>query len=326
MHWFTFNFNDFAYAFLSVLFEGAPFLLAGSLLSGFVDVFVSSERLERILPKAPAAAILLSGLLGIIFPMCECGNVVLIRRFIRKGLPLSCAVTYMLAAPIVSPLVALSTWTAFHGQKAWEMTTLRLGIGYLVAIAGGMIVLRLRASSILRPEMMPENASRKRSGLRISAAPTADDGGRDFSEIASAASFGRKILLAIQSATADFLDVAVFFIFGITIASLFNTAVNQQIILPFATHQPIAIIVLMVLAALIALCSTTSAFVAASFATFPPSAKLAFLVFGPVFDIKLFWLYGLIFRRKFVVILPICLFIVILFICWRVSFVIDPAG
>ncbi|HEX3870823.1 MAG TPA: permease, partial [Pirellulales bacterium] len=313
MSWFTFNFNDFSYAFLSVLFEGVPFLLAGSLLSGVVDVFVSSERLERILPKNPTAAILLSGFLGTIFPMCECGNVILIRRFIRKGLPLSCAVTYMLSAPIVSPLVALSTWTAFHGRKPWEMTSLRMGIGYFIAVVAGVIVQQLRASSILRPEMMQENAPaaapRKRLGLKIAANPTAEEAKkRDFAEIAVGASVGQKVLLAIQSATADFLDVAFFFIVGISIASLFNTAVNQQVIQRFATQQPLAIIVLMILAALIALCSTTSAFVAASFSLFPASAKLAFLVFGPVFDLKLFWLYGLVFRRRFVVILPICLF------------------
>ncbi len=326
MHWFTFSFNDFAVAFLSVLFEGVPFLLAGSLLSGFVDVFLSSERLARALPKNPIAAVLLSGLLGIFFPICECGSVVVIRRFIRKGLPISCAVTYMLAAPIVSPIVALSTLAAFKGRQAWPMTNLRMGIGYLVAIAAGMIVHRMRPSSIVRPEMLQETAPRKRAGFQIAAAPSASETQRDFSEIAAGASFSKKCLIAVQSATADFLDVAFFFVVGIGIASLFNTAVNREIIAPFATNPALAIVVLMVLAAIVALCSTTSAFVAASFELFPPSAKLAFLTFGPVFDVKLFWLYGLIFRRRFVIILPICLFIVIAFICWRVSFVLDHAS
>src|SRR5436189_6160206 len=116
MDWFKFNFNDIAFAFLSVVFEGIPFLLLGSLISGFVDVFVSSERITKMLPKNPVAAVCVSGLLGLIFPMCECGSVVIIRRFIKKGVPLSCATTYMLAAPIVSPIVAFSTWQAFSGS------------------------------------------------------------------------------------------------------------------------------------------------------------------------------------------------------------------
>src|SRR5271154_1920651 len=126
MPWFTFRFDDFAVSFLSVLFEGIPFLLLGSLISGFVDVFVSSERIARLLPKSASASILLCGLLGLVFPMCECGSVVVIRRFLKKGLPLSSAVTYMLATPIVSPIVALSTYAAFKGQSALEMTVLRL--------------------------------------------------------------------------------------------------------------------------------------------------------------------------------------------------------
>src|SRR6188508_459079 len=108
MSWFSFSANDFTFSFLSVLFEGVPFLLLGSIISGLVDVFVSSERMQRLMPKNSGAAIAISGFLGLIFPMCECGSVIVIRRFIKKGLPLSSAVTYMLASPIVSPLVAIS--------------------------------------------------------------------------------------------------------------------------------------------------------------------------------------------------------------------------
>jgi uncharacterized protein len=323
MHWFTFSSQDFSVAFLSVLFEGVPFLLLGSLISGLVDVFVSPERMANLLPKNGVAAVLISGLLGIV-PICECGSVVVVRRFIRKGLPLSCAVTYMLAAPIVNPLVMISTLAAFRGQMAWEMALLRLSLGYLVAVGAGLVVRRIPIGAFLKPGVIEE--PRKRTGLRFAAAPSASDEPRGFSDIASGASFPRKLLLSIQSATADFLDVAFFFIVGTAIASLVNTAINRDLILPFATHQFLAMLVLMGLAAIVALCSNTDAFIAASFGSFPPSAKLAFLLFGPVVDLKLFWLYGLIYKRRFVVLLSVSLFIVIAFLCWRVSFVIDPTG
>src|SRR3954470_18056942 len=145
MNWFTFSPPDVARAFLSVLFEGVPFLLLGSLISGLVDVFVSSERLAKLMPKNAFLAVLLSGALGLIFPMCECGSVIVIRRFIRKGLPLACAVTYMLASPIVSPLVALSTYAAFRGQSPGLMTLMRMGMGYIIAIGAGFIVSRFSA-------------------------------------------------------------------------------------------------------------------------------------------------------------------------------------
>ncbi len=140
MSWFSFHFQDFSYSFLSILFEGIPFLLLGSLVSGLIDAFVPSETLAKILPKNSALAICLSGLLGGIFPMCECGSVIVVRRFIKKGLPVSAAVTYMLASPIVNPIVALSTYTAFRGQSPWEMLSLRMIIGFLLAITVGFII------------------------------------------------------------------------------------------------------------------------------------------------------------------------------------------
>ncbi len=317
MSWFSFDVNDFAFSFLSVLFEGVPFLLLGSIISGLVDVFVSSERIQRMMPKNSAAAIGISGLLGLIFPMCECGSVIVIRRFIKKGLPLSSAVTYMLAAPIVSPLVALSTFAAFKGQNPWVMTSLRLGIGFLLAVTVGFIVHRMRAATLLQPSALAPVPAARRAGLSVSATP--DGPQQDFSSLVATASMPKKLLLAVQSATADFLDVAFYLIIGVAIASVFNTAVKQEVILPLATNPPLAIVSLMGLAALLALCSTTDAFIAATFTTFPFAAKLGFLLFGPMFDLKLFWLYGMVFKRRWVALLGLFLFIVIALICWRIA-------
>ena len=311
MTWFSFNFHDFAFAFLSVLFEGIPFLLLGSVISGVVDVFVSSERITKMLPRNPFAAVFLSGLLGLIFPMCECGSVIIIRRFIKKGVPLSCAVTYMLGAPIVSPIVALSTWQAFAKSDPWLMTALRLGLGYVIAVGVGLIVRKLPPELILQPAALGNaTAAKRRAGLTISATS-----GAEFSALVAAASAPRKLLLAVQSATADFLDVAFFFVIGVGITSVFNTAVNKAILTPLAASPLLAIVSLMILAALLALCSTTDAFVAWTFTAFPMPAKLAFLVFGAMFDFKLFFLYGLIFKRRFVIALAIALFLVIAFFC-----------
>jgi uncharacterized membrane protein YraQ (UPF0718 family) len=316
MDWFRFSFPDFALAFLSVLFEGVPFLLLGSIISGFIDVFVSSERIAKLLPKNPVTAALISGLLGLIFPMCECGSVIIIRRFIRKGLPLSSATAYMLGAPIVSPIVALSTWVAFSApsQNPLAWVTLRLGIGYLLAVGIALIVRRLPADEILQTSNTA--SSPRRGGLSIAPTPTGET--QAFSSLVATASFPRKLLLSIQSATADFLDVAFFFVIGVGITSVFNTAVSREALAPLAQSTPLAIVSLMVIAALLALCSTTDAFVAWTFLPFPPQAKLAFLLFGPLFDLKLFWLYGIIFKRRFVTLLALGLFVVIAVLCWRI--------
>ena len=158
--------QDFAFAFLSILLEGAPFILLGTLISGFIDVYLPPRVMERLLPRNKYGAVLLSGLLGIIFPVCECAVVPVIRRLVRKGLPVSCALTYMLAAPIVNPVTALSTFKAFSGQDPVFMTGSRLALGYLIAIAVGFLLLRIPLRLVLRQRVLSDiqTGSEARSG------------------------------------------------------------------------------------------------------------------------------------------------------------------
>src|SRR4051812_5496339 len=104
--YFNFSFPDFSFAFLSILLEGLPFLLIGTAISGLIDQFLPARLMTRLLPRNPYVGAMVSGLLGLIFPMCECGVVPVIRRLMAKGLPPSNAVAHMLAAPIVNPIVA----------------------------------------------------------------------------------------------------------------------------------------------------------------------------------------------------------------------------
>jgi uncharacterized membrane protein YraQ (UPF0718 family) len=317
MSWFSFHFPDFALSFLGIIFEGIPFLLLGSLISGAVEAFVPRESITRWLPKNYAAAIVVSALMGLVLPMCECASVVVIRRLIRKGLPLSCAITYMMGAPIVSPVVALSTYVAFRGQNPIEMTLLRLVIGFLIAVGVGMAVRDIPAEKLLQPAMLDSLPGRRRTGLSMAVA--GDDAALDL----AGESVRGKLFRTVQSATSDFLDVTFFFVIGAAIASTFNTAINQSILVPLATNPALSVVAMMVLAFALALCSSTNAFIAVSFRMFPPSAKLAFLLFGPVFDTKLFFMYGTVFRRWFVLSLGIGLFIVIALICNHLGLILN---
>ena len=297
--WFQFSLPDFQYAFLSILLEGIPFLLGGAILSGLLEEFLPQSLMTRLLPKNPRTAVLVSGLLGVIFPVCECGIVPVVRRLMRKGLPVSCGVTYMLAAPIVNPLVVLSTLAAFRGQGAWEMTILRFGLGLSVALLAGWVVSYFAPYSILRPGLFaPEEDHHHHEG---SGAPL------------------DRLQHAAMVATRDFLDVSVYFVIGAAAASLFSTAVNQEIILPLAANPPLAIASLMGLATVLSVCSTTDAFIAATLTTFPMAAKLAFLVFGPMLDLKLLFLYGAAFSKRFIILLAVGLFVVIGLLCWRLA-------
>ena len=311
MSWFQFSFPDFCYAFISILLEGVPFVLLGTLLSGLIDQFLPAKFLYRILPKNRGASILVSGLVGLVLPMCECGIVPVIRRLIRKGLSIPSAVTYMLSAPIVNPIVAVSTFMAFKGQSALEMTSLRLGLGYLIAVGVGFVVLRLKPETILRESALPDAEETDRHSHHEH---------EHEHEHEHAPGLATRLRLALAAAVTDFLDVIVFFVLGAMIAATFNTAVDQTVILPLALDTTLATFALMGLAGILTLCSTSDAFVAATLTAFPPVAKLAFLVFGPMMDVKLAFIYSALFRKRFVIGLAVALFLVIGVVCVRLSF------
>ena len=151
--------GDILMAFLSIVFEGAPYILIGTIFSGIIDAFLPAKLLDRVLPKSKVLSTLIAGFLGLVFPVCECAVVPVIRRLVQKGLPLSCAVTYMLSAPIMNPIVAISTLTAFKEFTGLSfatagnatMTIARLSLGYLVAVIVGLIVLRIKQPDLPRP-------------------------------------------------------------------------------------------------------------------------------------------------------------------------------
>lgn len=326
MNWFSFDFQDFAVAFLSILLEGIPYVLFGTLLSGIIDAMVPSHTMTKFLPKNATAAIFVCGGLGIIFPMCECGIVPVIRRLIGKGLPVSCGIAYMLAAPIVNPVVAISTFAAFRGQDPMMMTSMRMVVAFGVAVLVGWIADRFPVEKILRKKVldsMPKGPGQ--AGLMFEPVKDAKQEGHGVkrNEVAVADRKGHwreKLGIAVRTATTDFLDVSMYLVIGAAITSVFNTAVQQQIILPLAMNAWVASFSMMSLSGILSLCSTSDAFIAATFVAFPAAAKLAFLVFGPMMDLKLVFLYSSVFSKRFVFVLAIGLFILIGVICVRLTY------
>lgn len=298
-----FSLPDFSYAFLSILLEGVPFLLLGTILSGLIDQFLPARLMTRLLPRNAYAGACVSGLLGIIFPMCECGVVPIIRRLMAKGLPPANAITYMLSAPIVNPIVALSTYAAFKGQAPLDITLARLGIGYAIAVIVGMVVHNLPLRHVLRTNVIADVAQPQ--GL--------SSGGN------AAIGFGAKLWGALGVCVGDFLNMTVYLVLGAAAAAFFNTSINQDAILPLAMNDWLATGTLMTLAATLCLCSTTDAFIAATFSMFPTVSKLAFLVYGPMVDLKLIFIYSSIFRKRFVFGLVTGLFVLVGLVCMRLN-------
>jgi uncharacterized membrane protein YraQ (UPF0718 family) len=355
--WFAFSWQNFWFSFLALVFEGVPFILLGSLISGVIGSFVPAHIITGLLPKSRFPALLVSGLLGLIFPVCDCGIVPIVRRILKKGVPLSCGITYMLASPIVNPLVISSTIIAFQGQAPLLNAGLRIGFGYFIAVMIGLIVGSLQSESILRKGLITTGGP-SRTGIRIAPlhdhgseqmevgfvrkvsagvriAPLHDHGSEqmevgfvrkvsagvgmaplhDHGSEQMEVGFVRKVSAGVRMATDDFLRTCLYFMVGAAIAATFNTAVNQRVILPLASDSVLSIISMMTLSGILTLCSTSDAFIAATFVTFPSAARMAFMIFGPMFDLKLIFLYSSLFKKRFVIALGVALFLFVGLIC-----------
>lgn len=286
--WFTgFSLPDVTLSFFAIILEGAPFLLLGAVASGLVDLFLPPQLLRRFLPKSKAKGVLASIAAGFFFPLCECGAMPVISRLVRKGIPTSIATTYLLATPLLNPLTLLSTWLAFRSQDPWLMVGLRLGFGVIVVFFIGIWLTQQRPEKMLRPEVLTGEAEGAADAL-----------------VSVNLRLGAPLpMLQRFCATVirDFLGVLIFLVIGAGFAAVFSTGLNRALLDPIGQNGFLGPLAGIVLAQVLCLCSTTDAFIIATFGSFSVAAKIAFLVAGPLFDLKLFWLYQSLYQRKFVV-------------------------
>ena len=269
--------QTFFVIFGSLLIQALPFVLIGALASAAIEVFVPIGTLERLteLPRwmqLPAA-----GLAGIAFPICECGSVPVARRLASKGLVPSAAVTFMLAAPVLNPVVIASTFVAYRGRSAlWTMVIGRFALGLLVAIAVGWVMGGRSKEELLRPR--------------------ADEDAVEPIELGALEPRWQSFFVHVGN---DFLFMGRFLLLGATLAGLVQTFLPASIVDHVASLPIVSIVAMIGLAFVLSLCSESDAFIAASFTSFGASAQLAFLVFGPMVDFKLAALYMGTFRRGF---------------------------
>lgn len=280
------RFQIFATIFMGIFVEAVPFLLAGSLVSGFLEVFVGKKMLERLIPRHPVPAAFVGSLLGFVFPVCECGVVPVTRRLYQKGMPLTVGVSFLLAAPVINPIVLLSTVAVF----GWGPVVYgRFAFTIIIATLIGLVFMVARPRDVLVPESveMP-NLQMQVAGLGNLPAPA-----QPSSSVAG------RLWDAIGIAGDDFLDMVRFLILGCMLAATMQTFLPQSVLLQLGEGPVVSVIVMQVLAFILSVCSTVDAFLALSFAgTFTVGSILAFLTFGPMVDTKSALMFLGVFRRR----------------------------
>jgi len=265
--------QTFLLIFSSIVIEALPFILVGALASAAIAVFLPERAFGSIARLPLALQIPCAALGGFAFPVCECGSVPVARRLIARGVHPGAGVTFMLAAPVINPVVLASTWVAYGGHlRAAEMVGGRASLGLLAAAAGGLAIGRTRSAELLRPR---------------ATAHAEHDHSR------SPAAFSSHLV-------SDFLFMGKFIVLGAALSAFVQATVPQSLIAKLGGTPVLAALSLMAVAYVLSLCSEADAFIAASFTSFTPGAQLAFLVLGPIADMKLTVLYSATFRGWFV--------------------------
>ncbi len=291
--------------FVSIVYEAMPFIVLGVLLAGILEEFVPQQALAKLVPRNTLLAIMIGGLLGLVFPMCECGIIVVMKRLLRKGLPLSVCVAYMLAGPVINVVVMTSTFVAFGSYSdvgrndvlggPWQVVGLRVGLSYLVAIVTALVVdwqWQRHGKRLLHPSVL--------HGL---------DAGADAEDSAAARPWRDRINNITQTALHDYVDILAFLILGAVLAAGGKFVIKETNVQEWLQQAPaIAILMMMGIAIAFCLCSEADAFVAANFPLFwPDGSKLAFLVLGPMLDFKLLLMYTRVFRGRLIYTIVVCL-------------------
>lgn len=278
--------ESFIWSFLGIVVESLPFIIIGSLVSAIIQVFLSEELIRKCIPRISILGYLGAVVSGILFPICECAIVPITRSLIKKGLPIGIGVSFMLAVPIVNPIVIMSTYYAFPDNNF--ILLFRIIGGALVALVVGVIIGSIYKGKD-KESLLKENIITIRCQCCI-----------DNNKITT--SKMQKFINLINHGSNEFLNISVYFIIGAFISSIFSTLVNNDVLSKISPNNISGIFLMMILSFLLSLCSEADAFVAKGFlSNFGLGPIVAFLIMGPMMDLKNAFLAFGVFENKFVI-------------------------
>ncbi|MFC0522836.1 permease [Pontibacillus salicampi] len=262
--------------FLSIFLEAIPFVLLGVFISALIQVFIKEEHLNRFVPSNPILAIVPAVVIGTIFPVCECAIVPIVRRLVKKGMPLHVGFVILVSAPILNPIVYLSTYYAF--QSTPFIAHSRMVLALISAIAIGLLVyFFLGKSNQMKEEERHLTLDHHHHQQRSKWKET------------------------LYHASDEFFDVGKFLLLGAFVASLVQVFLDRSLLVEVGSGTISGPMAMMGLAYILSLCSEADAFVASSFKTIAsPAALIGFLVYGPMIDLKNTILLFAYFKKRFI--------------------------
>jgi uncharacterized membrane protein YraQ (UPF0718 family) len=279
--------------FMGVFLQAAPFLVLGVLLSSAIQVFLPAGWMEKFFPKSPFLGMAAGLFAGFFLPVCDCASIPVFKSLLKKGVPLPAAVCFMAAAPIVNPVVLISTYYAFNSDI--RAVVYRTGLGIICSLIIGLSFFVRKPVDYLKTQT--DNLVFCSCGC--------------YEEKQAETGPWSKVQLFMRHAQTEFYSVGKYLLIGIFISVIFQVMDLEWVKNLGSSSMPVALFAMMVLAFLLSLCSSSDAVVARSMSgTFNFTSMLGFLVFGAIVDIKNVMMLKGYFKGRFVLRLALTSFLV----------------
>ena len=259
--------STFGTLLLAIVVQAVPFLVLGVVVSGAIAAWMPKDVLAKVTPRSPWLAVPTAGAAGMVLPGCECASVPVSQSLMRRGLSQAAALAFLLAAPAVNPIVLVATAVAFQGNPM--MVWARLAASLLAVVVIGWVWIAVGKQDWMKSQSGHEHEGQSKAEI--------------FRE----------------TAMHDLLQAGGFLVVGAAAAAALKVFVPAGVLATLTENPWLAILVMAALAVALSLCSEADAFVVSSLTTVSPTAQLAFLVVGPMVDIKLFAMQSGAFGTKF---------------------------
>lgn len=248
--------KEYLLSLLNVVCEMAPYLLLGFLIAGILHVFVPQGFYRKYLSKDNKWAVLWAALLGIPLPLCSCGVIPTAIGLRNEKASKGAVASFLIA----TPQTGIDSILATFSLMGLGFAILRPVAALVTGVCGGLLVNRL----------VPE------------------DDTSFTSDSACNVETGNKIWRVLKYAYFKMIqDIGGRLVIGLMVAALIQVAIPDEFFLHFGSQPLLQMLVILVVAVPMYICSTGSIPVAAALIMkgLSPGAALVMLMAGPAVNL-----------------------------------------
>jgi len=244
--------QSFLISLLRVVAEMAPYLLLGFLIAGVLHVFVPQKFYANYLSSNNKLSVLWAALLGVPLPLCSCGVIPTAIGLRNEKASKGAIASFLIA----TPQTGIDSILATFSLMGLGFAIIRPVAALITGVCGGLLVNRL----------------------------VREDEIKDDATMTCQVESGNRIWRVLKYAYYDMLrDIGLRLLIGLVIAALIQVAVPDEFFLSFGSQPLLQMLVILVIAVPMYICSTGSIPVAAALMMkgLSPGAALVMLMAGP---------------------------------------------